>query len=56
LRPGGLLAVDNVISHEHELAKFTRSIEAEPALTQTVVPIGAGLRLAVRERSRPSSG
>jgi predicted O-methyltransferase YrrM len=48
LPPGGLLAVDNVISHEHELVEFTRAIEAEPRLTQTVVPIGAGLRLAVR--------
>ncbi|HYB25383.1 MAG TPA: class I SAM-dependent methyltransferase [Solirubrobacteraceae bacterium] len=48
LAPGGVLAVDNVISHEHELVEFTRLIEAEPALTQTVVPVGAGLRLAVR--------
>jgi predicted O-methyltransferase YrrM len=51
LAPGGVLAVDNVISHEHELVEFTALIEAEPALTQTVVPVGAGLRLAVRERS-----
>jgi predicted O-methyltransferase YrrM len=48
LAPGGLLAVDNVISHEQELGEFTRLIEAEPAFTQTVVPVGAGLRLAVR--------
>jgi len=48
LAPGGLLAVDNVRSHEHELVEFTALIEAEPALTQTVVPVGAGLRLAVR--------
>jgi predicted O-methyltransferase YrrM len=48
LAPGGVLAVDNVISHEHELVDFTRLIEAEPALTQTVVPVGAGLRLAAR--------
>jgi predicted O-methyltransferase YrrM len=50
LAPGGLLAVDNVISHEHELVEFTALIEAEPALTQTVVPVGAGLRLAVRDQ------
>jgi predicted O-methyltransferase YrrM len=49
LVPGGLLAVDNVISHEHELVEFTALIEADPRLTQTVVPIGAGLRLAVRD-------
>ena len=48
LAPGGVLAVDNVISHEHELVEFTALIEAEPALTQTVVPVGAGLRVAVR--------
>lgn len=50
LAPGGLLAIDNVRSHEHELVEFTSLIELEPALTQTVVPVGAGLRLAVRER------
>ena len=53
LAPGGLLAVDNVLSHEHELHEFTARIEAEPTLTQTVVPVGAGLRLAVRD---PSGG
>jgi len=46
----GLLAIDNVESHAHELADFTSLIEAEPVLTQTVVPVGAGLRLAVRDR------
>jgi predicted O-methyltransferase YrrM len=49
LAPGGLLAVDNVISHQHELVEFTALIEAETALTQTVVPVGAGVRLAVRD-------
>jgi len=51
LAPGGLLAVDNVRSHEHELVEFTASIEAETRLAQTVVPVGAGLRLAVLARS-----
>jgi len=51
LAPSGLLAIDNVQSHAHELVEFTSLIEAEPALTQTVVPVGAGLRLAVRSRS-----
>jgi predicted O-methyltransferase YrrM len=55
LAPGGLLAVDNVRSHEHELVEFTSLIEAEPALTQTVVPVGAGLRFSVREPRRPAS-
>jgi len=47
---GGVLAVDNVRSHEQELLDFTSLIEAEQTLTQTVVPVGAGLRLAVRDR------
>ena len=50
LTPGGVLAIDNVISHAHELGEFTALIEREPRLTQTVVPVGAGLRLAVLDR------
>jgi predicted O-methyltransferase YrrM len=49
LAPRGMLAVDNVLSHEHELVEFTALIEAADGLTQTVVPVGAGLRLAVRQ-------
>jgi predicted O-methyltransferase YrrM len=48
LAPRGVLAVDNVQSHADELLEFTTLIESEPELTQTVVPVGAGLRLAVR--------
>lgn len=55
LAPGGVLAVDNVLSHQHELVEFTSVIEATAGLTQAVVPVGAGLRLAVREWSAPSS-
>lgn len=47
LAPQGMLAIDNVVSHAHELGEFTTLIEREPRLTQTVVPVGAGLRLAV---------
>ncbi len=47
LAPRGVLAIDNVLSHAHELVEFTALIEREPRLTQTVVPVGAGLRLAV---------
>jgi predicted O-methyltransferase YrrM len=47
LAPGGMLAIDNVISHDRELGEFTSLIEAHWELTQTVVPVGAGLRLAV---------
>jgi predicted O-methyltransferase YrrM len=51
LAPGGTLAVDNVISHADELERFTSLIEASAGLTQTVIAIGAGVRLAVRDRS-----
>jgi predicted O-methyltransferase YrrM len=50
LRPGGLLAVDNVLSHAHELEDFTALVESE--LETTVVPVGAGLRLAVMPAAR----
>jgi predicted O-methyltransferase YrrM len=43
-----VLAIDNVKSHAHELTDFTALIEREPRLSQTIVPVGAGLRLAVR--------
>ncbi|MGH7715865.1 MAG: O-methyltransferase [Vulcanimicrobiaceae bacterium] len=44
----GVLAIDNVLSHEHELVEFTTMIEAETKFTQTVVAIGAGVRVAVK--------
>jgi predicted O-methyltransferase YrrM len=49
LRPaGGLLAIDNVVSHADEVAAVTELILAEPSVTTALVPIGAGLRLVVR--------
>jgi predicted O-methyltransferase YrrM len=45
---GGLLAVDNVLSHADELADFTALVEAEPSVSSCVVPCGAGLRLVAR--------
>jgi predicted O-methyltransferase YrrM len=51
LAPGGLLAVDNVQSHAHELIEFTAAIERQATFTETVVPVGAGLRLAVLDRT-----
>jgi predicted O-methyltransferase YrrM len=49
LAPRGLLAVDNVISHGHQLVEFTALVESEDRVTTALVPIGAGVRLAVRE-------
>ena len=52
LRPdGGLLAVDNVLSHAQEVADLTALVEAEPSVSSSVVPCGAGLRLIVRGTS-----
>jgi predicted O-methyltransferase YrrM len=49
LRPaGGLLAIDNVLSHAAEVAEVTALIEAEPVVDTALVPIGAGLLLVVR--------
>ena len=48
LRPdGGLLAIDNVLSHAAEVAEVTALI-AESAVTTVLVAVGAGLRLVVR--------
>ena len=54
VRPGGLLAIDNVLSHADDLDEFTVLVET---LETTVVPVGAGLRLAVTpaRRTRSSS-
>jgi predicted O-methyltransferase YrrM len=50
LEPGGVIAIDNVLSHEHELVEFTAQVQDVESLTQTVVSVGAGLRIAVRDR------
>jgi predicted O-methyltransferase YrrM len=55
LRPdGGLLAIDNVLSHADEVEDVTRLIDAEPSVDSVLVPIGAGLRLVVRGRASPA--
>jgi predicted O-methyltransferase YrrM len=48
LRPRGLVAVDNVISHAAQVEELLGIMAAEPAVTSTQVPIGAGLQLAVK--------
>jgi predicted O-methyltransferase YrrM len=50
LAPGGLLAIDNVLSHEAEVAEVTALIAADDGVESTVVPVGAGVRLVVRRR------
>ncbi|MFM9370916.1 O-methyltransferase [Streptomyces sp. Da 82-17] len=50
LRPGGLLIVDNVLSHPDEVAEFLALVEADEEFTSaTTARIGKGLHLAVRK-------
>jgi predicted O-methyltransferase YrrM len=46
LRPGGLIAIDNVLSHPGEVAAFLALLADEPALSGRTVEIGKGLHLA----------
>jgi predicted O-methyltransferase YrrM len=48
LVPGGLLIVDNVVSHADELASFRALVAAEPSVIEALVPIGAGALLVVK--------
>ena len=49
LRPdGGLLAIDNVLSHADEVAPFLALLAGEPALVRTTIAVGKGLHLAWR--------
>lgn len=43
LIPGGILAVDNVISHADELGDFVTQAEDDPRVDALVVPIGKGI-------------
>jgi predicted O-methyltransferase YrrM len=51
LKPGGLLAVDNVISHADQVAEFRALVSADPQATEALAPTGAGLLLVVRDRA-----
>jgi predicted O-methyltransferase YrrM len=52
LRAGGLLVVDNAISHPEQLAPFIALVKADPAFTTSLVPVGNGEFLAVRAEQR----
>jgi len=49
LRPGGLLVVDNALSHAEELASFFAIVRADHQFITSLVPVGNGEFLAVRE-------
>ena len=48
LRVGGVLAVDNVLSHADEVAPFLKLLAAETGIVGTTVAVGKGLHLAWR--------
>jgi predicted O-methyltransferase YrrM len=48
LRPGGLLVVDNAVSHAAELATFVDLVSADADLTTSLVPVGNGEFLALQ--------
>jgi predicted O-methyltransferase YrrM len=48
LRPGGVLAVDNVLSHPTEVAEFLGLVAADGRFVGTTAAVGKGLYLAWR--------
>lgn len=48
LRPGGLLVVDNAVSHAEEMASFAALVKTEAHFTTSLVPAGKGQLLAVK--------
>ncbi|MGN6170849.1 MAG: O-methyltransferase [Solirubrobacteraceae bacterium] len=49
LKPGGLLVVDNAISHAEEVRDFRELVRRAPNVTEVVAPTGAGALLVVRD-------
>jgi len=48
LRSGGLLVVDNAISHIEQMAPLTALVKADSLFTTSLVPVGNGELLAVK--------
>jgi predicted O-methyltransferase YrrM len=51
LRPGGLLVMDNAMSHREELAPFVALVNADAEFCTSLVGVGNGEFLAVRDIS-----
>ncbi len=51
LRPGGVLAIDNVLSHADEVAPFLELLAREPSFVAATVAVGKGLHVAWRSRA-----
>lgn len=54
VEPGGLIVVDNCLSHADQVADFRALVSVEPSCLSTLVPIGAGLLLITRDRESPA--
>ncbi|HEY8303763.1 MAG TPA: hypothetical protein VIG42_04140, partial [Solirubrobacteraceae bacterium] len=50
-RPGGLLVVDNVLSHADEVEAFRALVAQAQGVTEALAPTGAGALLVVRDPS-----
>jgi len=48
LRPGAVLAIDNVLSHADDVAPFLTLLARDPTLVGSTVAVGKGLHLAWR--------
>ncbi len=55
LGAGGMLVVDNVISHAEEVAEFRELVERDSRVMEVLAPTGAGALLVVKEPQRVSS-
>jgi len=51
LRPGGVLVVDNAVSHAEQMAPFAALVQADAQFTTSLVPVGNGEFLAVKASS-----
>jgi predicted O-methyltransferase YrrM len=49
LKGGGLLVVDNVLSHAEELRDFRQLVAEDPRVSEALAPTGAGALLIVKE-------
>lgn len=47
--PGSTLVVDNVLSHAEQVADFIRLVAADRRFAYSILPLGAGLMMAVRQ-------
>lgn len=50
LTPGGLLVVDNCLSHAEEVSGFRALVDASRGYRSVIVPVGAGLLMVSKDR------